>query len=145
MQAVQATTEQQLNDAFYVRKKVFVEEQKVPLELEIDEFENESAHFILYNHDKPIGAGRFRMVEDFGKIERICILSSSRALGAGKKVMEAIEDFARKKAIQQLKLHAQITAIPFYEKLGYMVCSEEFMDAGIPHKTMTKQLNADNA
>ncbi|KRG15979.1 GNAT family N-acetyltransferase [Lederbergia galactosidilytica] len=145
MQAVQATTEQQLNDAFYVRKKVFVEEQKVPLELEIDEFENESAHFILYNHDKPIGAGRFRMVEDFGKIERICILSSSRALGAGKKVMEAIEGFARKKAIQQLKLHAQITAIPFYEKLGYMVCSEEFMDAGIPHKTMTKQLNADNA
>ncbi|GIN74121.1 N-acetyltransferase [Bacillus sp. J14TS2] len=141
MQTIQTTTEHQLNDAFYIRKKVFVEEQKVPLDLEIDEFENESTHFVLYDDSVPIGAGRFRTVEGFGKVERICIMADYRRVGAGKMIMETIEQFARKNKIQQLKLHAQISAIPFYEKLGYTVCSEEFMDAGIPHKTMIKQLH----
>lgn len=141
MQAVQTTTEQQLEDAFYIRKKVFVEEQKVPLELEIDEFENESAHFVLYDQDEPIGAGRFRTIDKIGKVERICIMPSYRGMGAGKIIMQTIEHFAKDNKIQQLKLHAQTYAIPFYEKLGYKVCSEEFMDTGIPHKTMIKQVN----
>ncbi|MCJ7840336.1 GNAT family N-acetyltransferase [Lederbergia sp. NSJ-179] len=140
MRVVQTTTEQQLKDAFHIRKKVFVEEQMVPVEIEIDEFEKASVHFVLYDQEKPIGAGRCRTMDHIGKVERICILPSHRGKGAGNLIMQTIERFAKEKQIRELKLNAQISAIPFYEKLGFTVCSEEFMDAGIPHKTMIKQI-----
>ena len=54
--------------------------------------------------------------------------------------MNAIEDYAKKQDLSKLKLDAQTQAIPFYERLGYRVASEEFMDAGIPHRTMIKDL-----
>lgn len=138
MNVIRTTTEDQLQDAFTVRKKVFVEEQKVPIELEIDEFENNSTHFVLYDQLTPVGAGRFRILDGIGKVERICILSTYRGNGAGTLIMQAIEQFAIGQNIATLKLNAQTYAVPFYEKLGYKVVSAEFMDAGIPHKTMMK-------
>lgn len=132
--------EEQLKDAYYVRKKVFVEEQKVPEEVEIDHLESEATHFVLYDKGEPIGAGRIRFVEDFGKVERICVLNEKRKSGAGKIIMKGIEQFALEKGIEQLKLNAQLHAIPFYEKLQYRPISDIFMEAGIPHKTMMKTL-----
>ncbi|MBS4193676.1 GNAT family N-acetyltransferase [Lederbergia citri] len=140
MKVVNAKTEAQLQEAFYIRKTVFVEEQKVPYELEIDEFENVSDHFVLYSGSTPIGAGRFRLLDGKGKIERICVLLANRGSGSGKILMDAIENHAKEKGIGILKLNAQTYAIPFYEKLGYSVVSDEFLDAGIPHKTMEKNI-----
>ncbi|MBM7647514.1 putative GNAT family N-acyltransferase [Bacillus ectoiniformans] len=131
--------QQELNDAFTVRKKVFVEEQQVPLELEIDEHEDSSAHFTLYDGEMPCGAGRFREVEGVGKAERICILPEYRGTGAGRQMMEAIESYAKSHSLPAVKLNAQTQAIPFYERIGYEIISDEFLDAGIPHKTMKKQ------
>lgn len=125
--------------AYNIRKEVFVEEQHVPIEEEIDQYEEESAHFVLYNdEEQPIGAGRFRVIDGIGKVQRICVLSTARKNGAGAMIMNAIEEYAVSAQVTQLKLDAQLHAIPFYTKLGYQVISEEFMDAGIPHKTMTK-------
>jgi len=73
-------------------------------------------------------------------VERICVLKETRKTGAGSEIMNGIEDYAREKDIHKLKLNAQTHAIPFYAGLGYEVVSEEFMDAGIPHKTMTKHV-----
>jgi len=140
MIVVKAISEDQLQDAFNIRKTVFVEEQKVPFELEIDEFENDSDHFVLYSNGTPIGAGRFRVLDGKGKIERICVLSDKRGSGAGNKIMNEIEHYAKESGIGVLKLNAQTYAIPFYEKLGYSVVSDEFLDAGIPHKTMEKNI-----
>ncbi len=134
------SNEQQLNDAFTIRKKVFVEEQQVPPEEEIDALESEATHFVLYINEEPAGAGRFRTVDGYGKIERICVLKDFRGTGAGNAIMKKIESFARKEGLKRLKLNAQIQAIPFYSKLGYKVVSEEFLDAGIPHKTMVKEI-----
>ncbi|GMB08966.1 putative GNAT family N-acyltransferase [Thermolongibacillus altinsuensis] len=128
------------NDALFVRRKVFVEEQNVPVEEEIDQFENESVHFVVYDQDEPIAAGRFRTIEGIGKIERICVLREHRQRGIGKLIMEKIEQFAREQGIQKAKLNAQTHAQPFYEKLGYETVSDVFLDAGIPHVTMVKQL-----
>jgi predicted GNAT family N-acyltransferase len=136
-----ANTDNELQDAMFVRKEVFVGEQNVPLEEEIDEFENTSDHFVLYEDNKPVGAGRFREKDGQGKVERICVLSSARGKGAGKLIMNFIEDHARSKGIPALILNAQTHAIPFYENLGYAVTSDEFLDAGIPHKSMKKELN----
>jgi predicted GNAT family N-acyltransferase len=132
--------QKELEDAYSVRKTVFVEEQAVPLEEEIDAYENEAEHFVMYDEGSPIGAGRFRFVDGYGKVERICVLEKARKTGAGKAIMNAIENHAHKKDIHKLKLNAQTHAIPFYAGLGYEVVSEEFMDAGIPHKTMVKKL-----
>lgn len=133
--------EKELNDAYTVRKVVFVQEQNVPIEEEIDPYEDEATHFVLYEEGTPIGAGRFRIVDGYGKVERICVLKDARKSGAGKKLMNGIEQFALEKGLQKLKLNAQTHAIPFYAKLGYEVVSDEFLDAGIPHKTMVKKLN----
>jgi predicted GNAT family N-acyltransferase len=135
-----AKTENQIQEVFNIRKTVFVEEQKVPLEEEIDEFENESTHFVLYDQTVPVGAGRFRILDGIGKVERICVLESVRGKGAGREIMLAIEEHAKQQPLSQLKLNAQTYAIPFYEGLGYKVTSDEFLDAGIPHKTMKKDI-----
>ncbi|KPL61386.1 GNAT family N-acetyltransferase [Rossellomorea vietnamensis] len=135
-----AQSEDQIKEVFHIRKTVFVEEQKVPLEEEIDEYENDSTHFVLYDEKMAVGAGRFRILGGIGKVERICVLKSLRGKGAGRKLMLAIEEYAKRQPLSQLKLNAQTYAIPFYEGLGYQVTSDEFLDAGIPHKTMKKNI-----
>ncbi|MDR6124522.1 putative GNAT family N-acyltransferase [Bacillus sp. SLBN-46] len=132
--------QKELEDAFSIRKTVFVEEQNVPLEEEIDQFEDEAVHFVLYNDDFPIGAGRFRVVDGYGKVERICVLKEARKTGAGNAIMNGIEEHALEQGLHKLKLNAQTQAIPFYARLGYEIVSEEFLDAGIPHKTMMKEM-----
>lgn len=135
------TTQKQLEDAYYVRMKVFVEEQLVPAEEEIDQFEDVSTHFILYDElQHPAGAGRLRILDGIGKIERICVMPAARSKGAGTIIMNALEEYGTTQDIHTFKLNAQIQAIPFYEKLGYRIVSEEFLDAGIPHKTMIKDM-----
>jgi predicted GNAT family N-acyltransferase len=132
--------EKELEDAFSVRRTVFIDEQNVPAEEEIDQHEDESVHFVSYQKGVPIAAGRFRVVDGYGKVERICVLKEARKTGAGKAIMNEIEAYALEKGIDKLKLNAQTHAIPFYAGLGYEVASEEFLDAGIPHKTMIKKI-----
>lgn len=133
-------TKQELDDAFTIRKMVFVGEQNVPEEEEIDQFDQEATHFILYHEGKAAGAGRFRLVDGVGKVERICVLGSLRRTGGGTALMKKIEEYAKGNRVPALKLNAQTHAIPFYTNLGYEVMSEEFLEAGIPHKTMKKTL-----
>ncbi|PWA12758.1 GNAT family N-acetyltransferase [Pueribacillus theae] len=132
-------TDKEMNDALYVRSVVFVEEQHVPVELEIDEHENHAIHFIVYNdEEKPIGAGRLRKVDNGGKIERISVLREFRNKGLGRLLMQKIEQTAKEKQWLPLLLNAQIQVETFYKSLGYSTCSETFMEAGIPHVSMKK-------
>lgn len=140
MNVVLATTEKEKQDAFSVRRTVFVDEQQVPEEEEIDQYEDDCAHFVLYNGEEPQGAGRFRFVDGYGKVERICVLKETRGTGSGKAIMNKIEEYAKEQGAAKLKLNAQVHAIPFYAGLGYEVVSDEFLDAGIPHKTMVKSI-----
>lgn len=131
----------EMEQVFSVRTQVFVNEQNVPEEEEIDHLEEESTHFLVTDDEgNPSGAGRFRVVDGYGKVERICILPEYRSKGVGNALMKAIEQFALSQQIEILKLNAQNQAIPFYEKLGYAVTSDEFLDAGIPHHAMKKHI-----
>jgi predicted GNAT family N-acyltransferase len=132
------TNENELQDAYSVRKLVFVHEQNVPMEEEIDKHETAAVHFVLYEGETPAGAGRFRSLDGIGKVERICVLKDYRKSGSGKAIMDKIEDFAKAEGFSSVKLNAQTHAIPFYSKLGYEIISDEFLDAGIPHRTMKK-------
>jgi predicted GNAT family N-acyltransferase len=138
MNVVLVTNEKQKKDAYSVRLKVFVDEQQVPPEEEIDQYEELATHFVVYDGTTPVGAGRLRQLEDFGKVERICIDKEYRSKGIGKLLMNAVENEAKKRGMYSFKLNAQLQAVQFYSKLGYEVCSEEFLDAGIPHVTMKK-------
>ena len=134
-----ATSEKEREAAFTVRKKVFVEEQGVPLTLELDEYDQTASHFVVYDNDKAIAAGRIRKSdEDIGKVERVCVLKEYRGNHLGYLIMNSVEDHAIEAGFHKLKLNAQSYAIPFYEKLGYAVTSPEFMDADIPHRAMEK-------
>ncbi len=135
------TTEQQLEEAFVIRKAVFVEEQHVPLVDEFDEYDHVDAecnHILVYHENKPVGTGRLRVVDHEGKLERICLLENVRSLGLGKVIIEALEDIAKEQHIKKVKLHGQTHAEGFYQKLGYETASDVFMEDGIPHVLMTK-------
>ena len=137
--------ERELETAFAIRKEVFVREQGIPLEDEFDEFDtlNElSEHTLVYYEDHPVGTGRIRWVDGLGKLERICILEPYRKFGLGKVIIKALEEFAVEKGVLQVKLHGQTQAEGFYVKLGYQRTSDVFMEDGIPHILMTKELSA---
>lgn len=137
------TLEEDLKTAFAIRKAVFVEEQGVPLEDEFDEFDvlgGPCEHILVYHDEKPVGTGRVRVVADFAKLERICVLKPYRKYGLGKTIIKALEDIAAQKGMRRLKLHGQTQAQGFYEKLGYRTASDEFIEDGIPHVLLVKNL-----
>ena len=136
-----AQTEQEIELAFDIRKKVFVEEQGIPIHLEIDEFDQSATHFFVLEDDEPIAAARIRETEsNVGKVERVCVLPGHRRKHLGVLLMNALEQHAKQNGWEKLKLNAQTSAIPFYEKLAYQVTSPEFDDAGIPHRAMEKEI-----
>ncbi|MCC9088807.1 GNAT family N-acetyltransferase [Bacillus pumilus] len=143
MKTVIAKAQTQREDAYYVRKEVFVKEQEVALEIEIDELEDEATHFVIYNDDnQPQAAARLRMIEGpKAKLERICVLKEARSFGLGHRLLEALETEAASKGAKEAVMHAQVQALPFYEKKGYKAVSEPFEEAGITHVKMTKTLS----
>lgn len=140
MKIITARTQQQQDDAYFVRKTVFVEEQGVPAELEIDQHDKTAVHIVAYDKERPVGAGRFRIVDGYGKVERVCVLSSHRKDGVGKQLMLKMQEVAKEQGVPKLKLNAQTHAEGFYKHLGYETVSDEFLDAGMPHVTMIKEL-----
>ncbi|PFM63389.1 GNAT family N-acetyltransferase [Bacillus cereus] len=132
-----------LETAFHIRKEVFVKEQGVPLEDEFDTFDRigeECKHILVYYNELSVGTGRIRFVDEIGKLERICILKDYRKYGLGKVIIQALEEIARNKEANKVKLHGQTHAEGFYKKLGYQTSSDVFMEDGIPHILMTKEL-----
>lgn len=135
---------QQLGDAMSVRKTVFIEEQGVPADLEIDEhdtLDSGTIHFVAYLGEQPVAASRLRpYAPGVGKVERVAVLESERGTGLGKQIMLEMENVAREEGFQSLKLNAQTHAQRFYEKLGYEPYGDLFEDAGIEHIAMVKTL-----
>ena len=118
-----------------IRRKVFIEEQQVPEELEWDEFDETSHHVLaMDNNNNPVGCGR---IKADGQIGRMAVLNSWRNKGIGNAILTALIEHAIKSSLNEIHLHSQISAIGFYKKSGFIINSDEFMDAGIPHKTMT--------
>lgn len=143
MEAIKITNKDDLQKAFQIRKEVFVKEQGVPLEDEFDAFDNldgQCEHILVNYEERPVGTGRLRFVESIGKLERICILKQYRNYGLGKIIIKKLEEIAAEKGADSVKLHGQTQAEGFYQKLGYHTSSDVFMEDGIPHVLMVKEL-----
>ncbi|HCY7747260.1 TPA: GNAT family N-acetyltransferase [Staphylococcus aureus] len=132
-----------LEDCFYIRKKVFVEEQGVPEESEIDE--SESIHLIGYDNGQPVATARIRPInETTVKIERVAVIKSHRGQGMGKMLMQAVESLAKDEGFYVATMNAQCHAIPFYESLNFKMRGNIFLEEGIEHIEMTKKLTSLN-
>ncbi|WP_435096611.1 GNAT family N-acetyltransferase [Halarchaeum sp. P4] len=138
---VRADTDAAYEDALTVRYAVFVDEQGVPEELEVDEHEGRATHYVAYADDAPVGAARWREYDDETvKVERVAVRETHRGEGWGARLMDAVEDDARDAGYERARLHAQTPVVDFYSARGYEQRGEEFEEAGIPHVEMEKPL-----
>ncbi|MCS6777737.1 MAG: GNAT family N-acetyltransferase [Chloroherpetonaceae bacterium] len=143
-----ARTAQEREALFALRMQVFVQEQHVPEEEEIDACDQTATHFVIRCSppppDYPAGViGTARLInkgENTGKIGRVAVAAAFRRMGAGTRLMQFIEAYAREQGLCRLVLDAQCAVIPFYERLGYTAEGDVFIDAGIEHRFMYKDL-----
>jgi predicted GNAT family N-acyltransferase len=118
----------------WLRRKIFIEEQSVPEELEWDNQDGEALHLLASDaNGNPIGTGRLMRA---GQIGRMGVLPEWRGRGVGGALLQRILQLAEEQGTAPLFLHAQITAIPFYEKHGFVATGEIFLEAGIEHRVM---------
>ncbi|MDA8691493.1 GNAT family N-acetyltransferase [Candidatus Pseudothioglobus singularis] len=124
-------------DICKIRFEVFVDEQNVPEELEIDGLDDEAKHVLVYSDDEPIGTGRI-LID--GHIGRVAVLKKYRGLGIGKSVMQELIKWAQKNNLEKLWLSSQWHAHSFYLDLGFVCEGEIYEEAGIDHIKMYRVL-----
>ena len=124
-------------DAFLVRQEVFILEQGVPAELDLDELDSSAAHILAYQDTHCIGTGRLVNLSDKqAQIGRMAVLAQFREKGVGKQILQKLVDLAASQGAREIILHSQVSAIPFYEKLGFQAQGDVYDEAGIPHRNM---------
>jgi len=121
-----------------VREQVFVREQAVPLELEWDEFDPLCQHVVAEDAGEAIGTGR--LLPD-GHIGRMAVLESWRGQGVGSALLEALLRLAHDRGIRRVRLNAQSRAVGFYQRHGFVAEGQEFIEAGIAHRAMWRDVN----
>jgi len=137
------TKPEDLKNAFRIREKVFVLEQKVPAEEEYDEFENSSRHFLAFSDNIACGTARWRYTDKGVKLERFAVLSDFRSQKVGSALVKAVLDDIRNNELSKdkiLYLHAQLTAMPLYSKFGFQPVGDMFEECNIKHFKMVLAL-----
>ena len=124
-------------DAKPIRFTVFVDEQRVPAEIELDEHDAECIHALAYVDRKAVGTGR--LLPD-GHIGRMAVLKSARGKGVGKALLRALVEAARRSGDREVLLSAQVHAVGFYRGEGFELEGPVYEEAGIPHQAMRRQL-----
>lgn len=127
-----------LSDAYYIRTKVFVEEQKCPPEWEFDVIDKISEHAVLMDtNESPIATARiFENKNGQATIGRVAVLKEQRGKGYGATIMKECIKRLEQQNYPDILIHAQTYAIPFYERLGFAAFGEEFIEDNIPHTKM---------
>jgi len=121
-----------------VRERVFIEEQRVPRELEWDEWDERGEHALACDSTgRPIGTAR--LLPD-GRVGRMAVLKEWRRKGVGAALLVAMLERARARSMACVVLHAQTHAAGFYRRFGFSERGGEFVEAGIPHVEMALDL-----
>jgi predicted GNAT family N-acyltransferase len=129
-----------LAEATALRTRVFVGEQGVPAELEIDGRDPDAAHVVLQRDGQVIGTARIFDTGESAVVGRVAVAPELRGQGLGAVVMDIAERWAGDQGLRVVELHAQQAVIGFYERLGYTGVGDIYFEAGIPHLTMRKDL-----
>lgn len=140
MKIIIAEKQEHFIDALEIRERVFCDEQKIPAAIEIDELDRDCLHVLLYENEKAKAVLRLVRFPDYFKIGRVAVLAKDRKKGYGKALMLGIEQLDIVKNKKRLCLDAQISAVGFYQSLGYTIIGEPFEEAGILHYHAQKEL-----
>lgn len=123
-----------------VRFAVFVDEQRISPDLEMDDRDPHCVHLLASDTDgTAVGTGRIDFA-DGAKVGRVAVLASARGRGVGTALMEKAHTLVRARGLAAVWCNAQVSAVPFYVGLGYVITSEPFEEAGIEHVRMQRQL-----
>jgi ElaA protein len=133
-----------MDHALSVRLRVFVQEQHVPIEEEVDRYDAEPGanphvvHVLARANGEPVATARLLLDahDGYPHVGRVAVLEGYRRAGVGRIVMDALHAEARARGFQGITLSAQTHAIPFYERLGYIARGPVYLDAGIEHRDM---------
>ena len=120
-----------------IRFTVFVEEQGVPREIELDEHDAQCVHAVVFDGKQAIGTGR--LLPD-GRIGRMAVLKEFRSRGVGALMLRALMKRAKERGDTEVVLSAQVKAVPFYRAHGFIAEGDIYMEAGIPHQDMRRRL-----
>jgi predicted GNAT family N-acyltransferase len=135
-----ATSEEDVLKVLVVRGIVFIEEQKVDWEGEIDEFEKTSTHILGEVDGQPVATGRLRHLEDgWVKVERIAVRPRWRGKGYAKEVVSFMLDHAGTRGAEKFKMHAQVYLEEFYREFGFQREGDVFVECGIDHIFMVRE------
>jgi predicted GNAT family N-acyltransferase len=116
-----------------IRFEVFVQEQRVPAEIELDDMDAQCIHAVAFDGRAPIGTGR--LLPD-GHIGRMAVLKGHRNKGVGAAMLKRLIEAAKKRGDRELALSAQVHAVPFYRAHGFVEEGSVYEEAGIPHQAM---------
>ena len=123
--------------AYAIRDRVFVKEQGVPQQMERDLNDKQAIHFLAFTRRKAIGTARVVIRRKSAKIGRMAVLKSHRRNGVGSKLLNRAVETAQKRGAQKIYLHAQVSAIGFYQAMHFSCVGPVFQEAGIAHQKMT--------
>ncbi|HVA78183.1 MAG TPA: GNAT family N-acetyltransferase [Candidatus Binataceae bacterium] len=138
---VAATSSEKMAAAYSIRRRVFIEEQRVPEEIELDADDARAFHAIALRGGDAVGCGRY--VEHGAgevKIGRMAVLRELRGTGIGRAILEFLVRTARERGYRRAILHAQLTAEGFYLRQGFRPFGQVFEEAGIAHRAMSREL-----
>ena len=135
-----ATTAKDLEGAFEVRKRVFVDEQGISEDLELDDRDKEARHVVVKHKGIIIGTARVIFLDNAtAKLERMAVLKHFRGKGIGSHIISFLIKELKTNSIEQVVIHAQCSAITFYKSCGFEEMGQPFMEAGIKHIKMHKK------
>ncbi|MQS75932.1 GNAT family N-acetyltransferase [Companilactobacillus halodurans] len=124
-------------DSTNIRKIVFINEQNVPENLEIDDKEDQCTYFNLYSDNKAVATARFFPLDDGGiHVQRVAVLKNYRHKNLGSQLLKYIFKFAKKQGYNYVILGAQDHAQNFYKELGFKVIGKQYQEVGIAHHDM---------
>jgi len=135
--------QQELDEAFEIRREVFIVGQDCPEEEEFDDFDEEATHFIAYVKGEPAGTCRFRTTSKGVKLERFAVLEKFRGEGIGKRLVQTVLGYLDKEDLAEgtlIYLHSQVAAMGLYTRFGFEKVGEMFDEVGIDHYEMQKKV-----
>lgn len=125
-----------------IREAVFINEQNVPPEQEWDDLDRQATHFLSVDGNYAMGTARLtKEANGFGRIGRVAVLKDWRGLHIGEAIIHAVIQEAKLQGFNMLTLSAQKYAVKFYQRFGFEVVGEEFLEVGIPHFDMNYQID----
>jgi Predicted acyltransferase len=127
-----------LTEAFEIRKQVFIDELRIPPQNEFDEEDYMAVHALVYNEqfDEPVATGRVAFDGEHYRIEHVAVLKNERKKGYGDFIVRILINKAIMAGAQEIYIDAFKITVPFYEKIGFQVVGEEFVKSGICYVPM---------